>query len=138
MGEKRTREKVQIAFPANIGASMAKPKIQRPHTPVVGVCWYTPQDWERIKETATDPDLFEATFTEWETMAKENLASIFMAYPNARKVLINADEFFSWCFLRGRPNDARARSEFVADKVSAIDDANLATGAIERVPRRAN
>lgn len=100
---------------------MAKAKVQ--NTTIVGICWYTQDDWARVKETATDPDVFESTFTEWEAMAEVNLSYVLKAYPNAQKVLIDADEFLAWCHLRRRPNNSDARAEFVSDKVRANNTA---------------
>jgi hypothetical protein len=85
---------------------------------VVGVCWYTAQDWERVKATATDPELFENSFAEWETMANQSLATLRTTYPGLVKVLVAADEFFAWCLVRGRSNDSSARSEFAAEVVT--------------------
>lgn len=82
---------------------------------VLGVCWYTPREWERMKATATDPDRFEDSFSEWEAMANENLTLIRTAYPNAVKVFVAADDFHAWCFLRGKANDSDARAEFVSE-----------------------
>lgn len=84
---------------------------------IVGVCWYTPQDWARIKETATDSEIFENTFSEWEAMATKNIAVVRTAYPKATKVLVDADEFFAWCLVRGKGNNSETRSEFVSDKI---------------------
>lgn len=80
----------------------------------VGVGWYTPGDWERIKATATDPDGFESSFAEWEQMANDNFDRIRKRYPGAVKVNVLADDFLSWCLAEGKPNDAGVRSEFVS------------------------
>lgn len=84
---------------------------------VVGVVWYSQNDWMRIKATADDPDRFEDTFADWAVMATENLELAQKRLPSARKVLIAADEFFLWCHLRGKHNNADGRAEFVAEKV---------------------
>ena len=84
---------------------------------VFGVVWYSQNDWMRIKATADDPDRFEETFADWIEMANENFELVQKRLPSACKVLIAADEFFLWCHLRGKHNNADGRSEFVAEKV---------------------
>lgn len=88
---------------------------------VIGVGWYTPEDWERVKATATDPDLFEDSFSDWESMANESFVLVHMSYPNAMKVLVCADEFFAWCHIRGKMNNAHARAEFVSELLRKRD-----------------
>jgi hypothetical protein len=90
-----------------------------PSDTVVGIGWYTPPEWARVKTTATDADLLEATFPEWEAMATDSLVMVRKRYPNATKVFIAADEFLTWRHLRALPNDAKTRAEFVAEKLRA-------------------
>jgi len=87
--------------------------------PVVGVSWYSPEDWERVKAGAMDPDRFEATFHEWSAMAEVALGDLKRAGVNPVKVLIGADEFSSWCSLHHKQNNAAARAEFVTEMVRA-------------------
>ena len=88
-----------------------------PPDAVLGVTWYAPSEWARVKATAIDPDRFENTFPEWESMATENFELLRLRYPNAVKVFIVADELLAWCNLRCRPNSADARAEFVSTKL---------------------
>ena len=84
---------------------------------VVGVTWYTEENWERVKATATDPERFEATYAEWNSMAVEALADIKRAGVNAVKFFVIHDELLSWCRLHSKPNDAASRAEFVSEKL---------------------
>ena len=43
---------------------------------VIGVTWYTAEDWKQVKATATDPERFEATYAGWQLMAVEALANL--------------------------------------------------------------
>jgi len=87
--------------------------------PVIGVSWYTAEDWERVKARATDPDRFEATFQEWTAMAEVGLGDLKRAGVNPVKVMIDADEFSAWCSLHRKQNNAASRAEFVTEKVRA-------------------
>jgi hypothetical protein len=73
--------------------------LDRPHTTnarqseaVVGICWYSSQDWESIKADAADPEVFENTFSEWEAMALQSFARLRRAYPKLVKVNVTTDQ----------------------------------------------
>lgn len=80
------------------------------------VCWYTPDEWARVKAVAVDPAVFENSFQEWEAMATDALRDLRNAGVIPVKVLISADELQAWCFARGKPVRADARAEFVIEK----------------------
>jgi hypothetical protein len=87
---------------------------------VVGIGWYVPEEWARVKATAVDSQNLDATFAEWESMATANFEIMRKQFPNLIKVFIVADEFFFWCHLHGQPNNSHSRSEFVAHKVETM------------------
>lgn len=89
-------------------------------TTVIGVCWYVPDEWGAVKASATDADLFENTFAEWEAMAGKSFAMVRRAHPKALKVYIQAEELLAWCHLRARVNSSDARVEFVSEKVQTL------------------
>ena len=64
-------------------------KKAQPTAMAVGVTWYAPEEWTRVKAAATDPELFENTFAEWEAMANEALATVRASVPNPIKVRTN-------------------------------------------------
>lgn len=78
----------------------------------VAVNWYTPEEWALMKASATDPDLFEPTFKEWEAMAEEALAEVRAQGLDVRKCMINANEFLAWCLAHGKENNAASRAEY--------------------------
>lgn len=84
---------------------------------VVGVTWYTEENWERVKSTATDPERFEATYAEWNAMAIKALADIKRSGVNAIEFFVNSDDFQAWCMLHNKPNRADSRAEFVSERV---------------------
>ena len=90
---------------------------RKSQSPVVGVTWYTEDSWARVKATATDPERFEETFTEWNSMAVDALANIKRAGMNAVKFFIFHDELQSWCQLHNKPNNAASRAEFVSERL---------------------
>lgn len=80
----------------------------------VSVGWYTPEEWAKVKAAATDPELFEPTFAEWEAMAEESLANIRAQGIDAQKSFVNASDLLAWCLIQGKENNSASRAEFVS------------------------
>ena len=91
---------------------------------VSGVCWYTESQWVRLKETATDPERFEATYEKWIAMAEGELLHLSKAGIIPAKVLIDPDEFSAWCKQKSKSNDASARAEYVSQQLRRADEKN--------------
>lgn len=72
-----------------------------------------------VRATAADPERFEATFREWETMANEAFTLIRANHPGAVKVFVSADALLAWCKAEGKVNNSTARAAFVQKLVSA-------------------
>ena len=89
---------------------------------VSGVVWYTAEAWAKLKETSTDPDRFEATFGDWQSMAEATLRDLLIVGVAARKVSIDPEEFTAWCELCHEKNDASARARFVSEKLRGADN----------------
>jgi uncharacterized membrane protein len=83
----------------------------------VGVAWYTEEDWREMKAAATDPERFEESHAEWIAMAIEAVADLRKAGVNTVKVFVITAELLPWCLVRGKPNNAASRAEFVAEKM---------------------
>lgn len=83
--------------------------------PSLGVCWYTEEEWIKIKLEAVDPERFEATYQEWESMAIKALEDLQQTGLSPIKVIVLADELRQWCKIHGKENSATSRSAFVAE-----------------------
>jgi hypothetical protein len=84
---------------------------------VVGVTWYTEEDWSKVKAAATDPERFEETYSEWKAMAIEAVADLKKAGVNTVRYFVLPNELLPWCLLHKKPNNAASRAEFVAEKL---------------------
>jgi methylthioribose-1-phosphate isomerase len=84
---------------------------------VVGVTWYTEENWGKVKAAATDSERFEETYAEWNAIAIEAVADLKKAGANAVKFFVISNELLSWCLAHNKPNNAAARAEFVAEKL---------------------
>ncbi|MFA6902485.1 MAG: hypothetical protein WC236_05325 [Gallionellaceae bacterium] len=91
---------------------------------MVGVTWYTAETWARVKAAATDPESFEDSFQEWEAMAVTALREFLRSGVQAVKFQIIPEEFFAWCTLHNKLNNAEARAEFVSEQLRASYDAS--------------
>ena len=90
-----------------------KPKTM-PSKLAVGVCWYTEENWTKVKAAASDPDRFEDTYQEWTDMGEKPLQELLIAGVKAGKFSINSEDLLAWCFAHDRANNAASRAEFVS------------------------
>ena len=92
---------------------------------VLGVSWFTPEEWKKIKSISVDSEKLDDTYDEWMKNA-ENAISMFTEHGlQVRKINVNALEFVQWCTENGKMLDGGARSEFVAGKVREQDQRSL-------------
>lgn len=86
-------------------------------TPVTGILWWTPEQWERAKQISADSHAFDDTYQEWKESAEQALKNFRDLRITAYKIDIDLDELIAWCKEKNRPLDSKARSEFVSGKV---------------------
>ena len=90
---------------------------------VLGVTWYSAENWSRIKAAAADPERFGATFAEWQAMADEALTDIQKTGVNPIKLSIRYEELLAWCLVHKKPNNAASRAEFVSERLRKNNEA---------------
>lgn len=90
---------------------------------VLGVAWYSEEQWALVRSSATDLERFEASYAEWVAMAEDALQTMQMAGVTPVKVLVNSAELSAWCLAHGKPNDAGARAQFTSEKMGRRPDA---------------
>jgi hypothetical protein len=89
-----------------------------PKGPVpVGIAWYRPWEWQRLRELAPDPGVMLDTHAEWLEVASKHLADMKQQGFLVVKVDIDVEELAAWCRQRGLPMNGAARSKFTALKV---------------------
>jgi hypothetical protein len=81
---------------------------------IVGLAWYTEEEWLKVKTAAVDPDRFEETYREWLQLAEEALVKLRAEGINAQRSYIKTEELLAWCLAHNKLNDAAARAKFVA------------------------
>ncbi len=85
--------------------------------PVIAVAWYSPEDWDRLREVAADSEELEFSYEEWVATAKSSLREIRTAGLSAEEVQLNIDELISWCEEQGLALDGQARAHYAAEKL---------------------
>ena len=83
----------------------------------VGVAWYKPGEWEKLRQAVSDPERLELAHREWLQGGKKACREFRANGVDYERVIVAVDELVAWCRERGVPFDAGARSEFAASKL---------------------
>lgn len=84
----------------------------------VGVAWYREADWSRIKELFPDADQLHDSYAEWLKSAEESVKRLARTGMIVEPYIIDIDDFLGWCLIHDRPRDAKARTEYVIEKLN--------------------
>ena len=84
---------------------------------VVGLAWFRPDQWQRLRDISADCDLLELTHSGWERIATRTLKRLRRSGVNVKKVAIDVEELFRWCTETNRPVNGEARAEFASLKL---------------------
>ncbi|MBA3024228.1 MAG: hypothetical protein KJ572_09085 [Gammaproteobacteria bacterium] len=87
---------------------------------IVGVVGYTAETWAQVKATATDPQCFEETFERWKDVAVSARREFQRSGVQAVEYQIEPQVFAAWCVQQQQQNDAKARAEFVSEKLGEL------------------
>jgi hypothetical protein len=85
---------------------------------IVGVAWYTPEQWDRLKSLAVDAAALDDTYQDWLKNATVNLRRLKQQGYQVVKVPLEINEWVAWCQENDKALDGAARSAFTAQKVS--------------------
>jgi hypothetical protein len=84
---------------------------------VVGVAWYRPEQWQRIRDISSDTDYLEDTYEEWLHLAEQKLAELIAAGLSVEKVDIDSEQLIAWCNERGLDINGEARSSYTVERL---------------------
>ena len=90
------------------------------HPTVCGVTWYSAENWGRVKAAAADPERFEATFAEWQTMAEDAITDIRKTGVSPIKVFIAYEELLPWCLAHSGSLSLRSFSDTNSARDAAL------------------
>ena len=89
---------------------------------VMGVCWYTPEEFIKMKQIASDKNRFEDTYEEWLEVAEKTLEDLKKREVNPRKVYVKTGDFRWWCEKNSLAPDGAARTKYVAEILESQQD----------------
>ncbi|MHC4441404.1 MAG: hypothetical protein ACYTF1_12795 [Planctomycetota bacterium] len=84
---------------------------------VVGVAWYSSEQWDLLRSVSDDVDELEETYDDWIACAEKTTAQLEEQSIKIHKVHVDVDEIVEWCKENNKPVDAHARSEFTTHKL---------------------
>lgn len=88
---------------------------------VVGIGWYNPEQWQRLREVAVDREDLHDTYAEWETELNEAIQHLEAVGMSPLKIEVNVDELVEWCAAQQQKLDGEARSRFIAGKTRDLN-----------------
>jgi hypothetical protein len=83
------------------------------------IAWYREQDWPRLKRQFPDADELHDSYAEWLASAQAAMRTIRRNGARAAPFIVDLNDLFGRCAIRGRDPDANSRSEYVAERLSA-------------------
>ena len=89
--------------------------------PVVAIVWYRPEQWQRVRDIATDSEEIEDSYIEWLQLAEAKAKELKSRGLRVEKVDLDSEKLILWCNERGLENDAKARSLYAAERLSELE-----------------
>lgn len=86
-------------------------------TKVMGVAWYSRDQWKHLCDIAEDRDQLEEAYKEWEDKAEKSVRVFKEKGIHAEKVYVDINELVDWCVENKYPVNSESRSTFVAYKI---------------------
>ncbi|MBF9195923.1 hypothetical protein [Microvirga terrestris] len=85
---------------------------------LIGLPWYRPEHYQRIREMMSDRHNLASTYESWLAAAENNEAVGRATGLQVRRILIEPEAFAGWCAERNVEPDSAARRDYVAEKNS--------------------
>jgi hypothetical protein len=85
----------------------------------IGIAWYRPEQWQRLREIAADATVIEKTYAEWLARAESTRAQMVEKGFDIENVIVDVDELEAWCRQRALLIDGATRAQFVAHLLRA-------------------
>ena len=84
---------------------------------VLGIAWYSKDQWERLRQVASDQGNIEDTYEEWMANAEKALQDFKKTSTMTRRVHIDVEELITWCKSKNLLVNGASRSEFANEKL---------------------
>jgi hypothetical protein len=84
---------------------------------VVGVAWYSPSQWKRLKEVSAEPEKLHPTYRKWVEAFERTMGELTERGLKTTKVRVDISELQKWCGHKKLRIDGEARSQYVLEWV---------------------
>ena len=85
--------------------------------PILGVAWFSPHEWQKLKVVADDTDELHDTYDDWVRDAEMILREVTANGLVAKKVETTVEELQRWCTENRCRFDRAARAKYAAYKL---------------------
>ncbi len=85
---------------------------------VLGIGFYRREQWPLLVESAVDSHLLEKTYDDWMAVLDSSIEKIRASGLEPELVEVDVEELLAFCKEEGIPNNAAARSRFIAKLAS--------------------
>jgi hypothetical protein len=99
------------------GADAMRKRAKQETPFVLGLAWYRAEDWSTPKAMFPDGDQLEPTHAKWLAYGENVERRLRRDGHVVKRILIDPAVFRGWCLLRGVPMDAKARTQYAAERV---------------------
>ena len=81
----------------------------------LGIGWYTPAEWIKLKQVADDSAQLDDSYEAWLSGAERLEKKLFEEGIEARRVHVEVDELLKWCATRKKSVNSASRATFVTE-----------------------
>jgi HD superfamily phosphodiesterase len=84
---------------------------------VMGVTWYHPEQWERLREIVEDKENFDKTYEESVLDSENKIKQLEAQGMRPVKVEVDVEEMLTWCSAQGLSVTPETRTKFMMTKL---------------------
>jgi isopentenyl diphosphate isomerase/L-lactate dehydrogenase-like FMN-dependent dehydrogenase len=91
----------------------ARKAARQRNTQVIGLGWYSREQWEALTKVVPDRSELDDTYEAWEAQATDALQTLAAQGARPVKVQVDVQELVAWCRSKDRPVNGESRADFV-------------------------
>jgi hypothetical protein len=80
---------------------------------IMGVSWYRPEQWERLREISEDKATFDTSYEESRVTWEKKIQDLEAQGIRPIKVEVDVEAFLTWCTAQGVPVTPETRTKFM-------------------------
>jgi hypothetical protein len=89
----------------------------------VGMAWYRPEDYDRLRATLADGAKLPASYDAWRISAEQVEATVSQSGVAVLRVQVEPEAFATWCEQHGLATDGAARARYANEAAEQLGDA---------------